>query len=134
MGIRDKLKDAVAGGAAVDTETPPETVSEAVTDEAPEPDVDVVEDTESETAVEADEESNVVDIRDAMVDNLTDEDVEKFLAQQASGPLVAGLAATRETKLSQVQYDGKTTDGYVVRVWAPKGAPMLVKVRLEPVA
>ena len=77
--------------------------------------------------------ASVTDISDHVIDRMTEDEVEKFLAQAASSAGVAGLVATRETKTGQIQYDGKTSDGFVVRVWAPEGAPMIVKARLDVV-
>lgn len=48
----------------------------------------------------------------------------------ASVPLFAPVQATRETKIAQVQYDGKTPEGYTVRIWAPPGSPMVTGVLL----
>jgi hypothetical protein len=142
MGIRDKARKASEGkGPVVDAKDlrpaagsnpskPKATEPKAPTTTTPK--AEDKEQPKAETTVT--KPASVTDIRDRMVDDLSEVDVEKFLARQASGPLVAGLAATRETKLNQVQYDGKTADGYVVRVWAPEGAEMLIKARLETVA
>lgn len=135
MGIRDKAKEAKAKAGS----NPPTASAKPKAEPKPaEPKATVTKlepkAAEPKAETPAPKPADVTDIRDKMIDNLSDDDVEKLLASQASGPLVAGLAATRETKLNQVQYDGKTSDGYVVRVWAPDGAEMLVKARLEVVA
>lgn len=75
--------------------------------------------------------ASVTSIGAKAVEDLTDEQVEQMLARAESGPGVAGLAATRTTKTHQIQYDGKTEDGFVVRVWAPEGSPMVTKARLD---
>lgn len=75
--------------------------------------------------------ASVTAINDHVVDRMTEDEVERFLAKAASGAGVAGLVATRETKTGQIQYDGKTEDGFVVRVWAPEGAPMLTRASLS---
>lgn len=75
--------------------------------------------------------ASVTSIGDRAVEDLTDEQVERMLARSQSGPGVAGLAATRVTKTEQIQYDGKTEDGFIVRVWAPKGSPLVTKARLD---
>jgi hypothetical protein len=44
---------------------------------------------------------------------------------------VAELRVTRETKRNQLQYDGKTPEGFVVRIWAPEGAAMVMRAQLH---
>ena len=77
---------------------------------------------------------NVVPIGSKAVEALSDAQVTEALAGQATPVFEPGsalLAVTRETKRKQTQYDGVTEDGYVIRVWAPEGSPMLIGVTLE---
>ena len=110
--------------------------SEVTTAEAEVPvtDTQVVEPVDTAGQVTPD---NVTHISDAVVAGLSDDEVAAALASanqaadlEDSEPLTATLIATRETKADQVQYDGKTPEGYIIRVWAPAGTPMLIGATL----
>jgi hypothetical protein len=77
---------------------------------------------------------NVVAIDAKAVGALTDEQVEEILASHADVDAEMGaafLTATRTTKANQIQYDGTTPEGYIIRVWAPEGSSMLIRATLE---
>lgn len=85
--------------------------------------------------------SNVVEMAQHVADGLSDDQVAEILTRaeaeeeaKFSDPFVATLAATRETKTNQIQYDGVTPEGYIVRVWAPEGMAMVTHAELEATA
>lgn len=69
-----------------------------------------------------------------IVSRLTPEQVNELLAQITAAeakPLTAALKATRVTRKDDVQYDGRTPEGFVIRIWAPKGSPMLTEASVS---
>lgn len=98
---------------------------------SPDPKPASASDTEAQAA-----DTNVVSIGTKAVESLSDAEVADFVArhnaelERTEEPFTASLIATRETKANQVQYDGKTPEGYAIRVWAPEGSPMLIGVTL----
>ena len=109
--------------------TPPTTES-TTEDEGSDPQASSPVDTPDDSPPE----DNVVPIGSKAVEALSDAQVTEALAGQATPvfePGTALLTATRETKRNQIQYDGVTEDGFVIRVWAPEGSPMLIGVTLE---
>ncbi len=88
------------------------------------------------------EEDNVVEMAEHVADGLSDDQVAEILARVeaeedakfSTDPFVARLAATRQTKTRQIQYDGVTPEGYIVRVWAPEGMAMVTYAELEAIA
>ena len=90
--------------------------------------------THGEVEVEAEfSDEEMTQVREA-VSGLSKSEIEELLAAIEAAdevPLVASLKATRLTKTGGVQYDGKTPEGYVIRVWAPEDADMVTHASLE---
>lgn len=129
--IRDKARKAITKTPAKVESQPPNAGPKPSTPEPKAP-AKVTELTAKEPApTDREQVASVTAINDHVVDRMTEDEVERFLAKAASSDGVAVLVATRETKTNQIQYDGKTADGYVVRVWAPAGAAMVTKASLD---
>jgi hypothetical protein len=97
------------------------------------PKTDTVTTKSAGTVAEAERPDNVVALTSKAVKNLTDEQVAEFVAaheDSESEPLTATLVATRETKIRQIEYNGTTPEGYVIRVWAPEGTSLLIGATL----
>ena len=130
MGLRDRMAEATRKAEA---ETPEPEDTESVDAEAE------VEETDEEAYIPTPEEvtgeAPSADEVSELVEGLSDEEIAEALAKlshpTASAPLVANVKATRTTKRDQIQYDGETPEGYVVRVWAPGGSEMVASVAVN---
>lgn len=129
--LRDRAKGLRERKPPIEEETPASAEEEAPIED----DDDEATDTQAHDEVEAEDtdtdedDSNVVDFVEKAIERLSDDDVEAYLDSKAPG--LAHLEFTRRTKADQLQYDGKTSDGYIVRVWAPLGSNPITEAQLS---
>jgi hypothetical protein len=121
--LKERVAKARSKGAEVDTKAPEPEATEASDTQALEP---------GDTATES-EATNVVDLGEKVIEGLSEAEA-AAIVEAHSGDIELGAAlleATRTTKANQTEYNGVTPEGYIVRVWAPAGLPMLARAVLE---